>query len=275
MDDGERFSFFNRAVLEILPVIDFQPDVLHCHDWHTAMIPLLLEDVYRHDPYYAGIRTVFTIHNLLYQGVFPYEVLVDLLGIHSRHFTAEGVEYYGNVNFMKAGIVYADHVTTVSPTYASEIQTGYYGYGLDGLLSAQGSRLSGIVNGIDTKSYNPATDPHIAMKYRSGLNKKTQNKIALQEELNLPVAPHIPLMSMVTRLVDSKGLDLVIRILDEPLYYDEIQFVVLGTGTLLMNIGSGKRRIGIPIKCRPRFALMNRYPGASTLARPVPDAFQI
>ena len=175
---------------------------------------------------------------------------------------------------MKAGIVYADHVTTVSPTYASEIQTGYYGYGLDGLLSAQGSRLSGIVNGIDTKSYNPATDPHIAMKYRSGLNKKTQNKIALQEELNLPVAPHIPLMSMVTRLVDSKGLDLVIRILDER-YYDEIQFVVLGTGTLLMNIGSGKRRIGIPIKCRPRFALMNRYPGASTLARPVPDAFQI
>ncbi|MGG3505140.1 glycogen synthase GlgA [Paenibacillus lautus] len=230
MDDGERFSFFNRAVLEILPVIGFQPDVLHCHDWHTAMIPLLLEDVYRHDPYYAGIRTVFTIHNLLYQGVYPYEVLVDLLGIHSRHFTAEGVEYYGNVNFMKAGIVYADHVTTVSPTYASEIQTGYYGYGLDGLLSAQGSRLSGIVNGIDTKSYNPATDPHIAMKYRSGLSKKTQNKIALQEELNLPVAPHIPLMSMVTRLVDSKGLDLLIRILDELLYYDEIQFVVLGTG---------------------------------------------
>lgn len=230
MDDGERFSFFNRAVLEVLPVIGFQPDVLHCHDWHTAMIPLLLEDVYRHDPFYAGIRTVFTIHNLLYQGVYPYEVLVDLLGIHSRHFTAEGVEYYGNVNFMKAGIVYADHVTTVSPTYATEIQTGFYGYGLDGLLSAQGSRLSGIVNGIDTKSYNPATDPHIAMKFRSGLNKKTQNKIALQEELNLPVAPHIPLMSMVTRLVDSKGLDLVIRILDELLYYDEIQFVVLGTG---------------------------------------------
>lgn len=176
MDDGERFSFFNRAVLEVLPVIGFQPDVLHCHDWHTAMIPLLLEDVYRHDPFYAGIRTVFTIHNLLYQGVYPYEVLVDLLGIHSRHFTAEGVEYYGNVNFMKAGIVYADHVTTVSPTYATEIQTGYYGYGLDGLLSAQGSRLSGIVNGIDTKSYNPATDPHLAMKFRSGLNKKRRTK---------------------------------------------------------------------------------------------------
>ncbi|EHB64608.1 glycogen synthase GlgA [Paenibacillus lactis] len=230
MDDGERFAYFNRAVLDMLPVIDYQPDVLHCHDWHTAMIPLLLEDVYRHDPFYSGIKTVFTIHNLLYQGVFPYEVLVDLLGIHSRYFTADGVEYYGNLNFMKAGIIYSDHVTTVSPTYASEIQTGYYGYGLDGLLSAQGARLSGIVNGIDTKSYNPANDPHLAVKYRSDLQKKTQNKIELQQELGLPVAPHVPMISMVTRLVDSKGLDLVIRILDELLYYDEVQFIVLGTG---------------------------------------------
>ncbi|MGG1875996.1 glycogen synthase GlgA [Paenibacillus cisolokensis] len=230
MDDGERFSFLNRAILDLLPVIGLKPDVLHCHDWHTAMIPLLLHDGYRHDPYYAEIKTVFTIHNLLYQGVYPYEVLVDLLGIHSRHFHAEGVEYYGNLNFMKAGIVYADHVTTVSPTYAREIQTAYYGYGLDGLLSAQGERLSGIVNGIDTKSYNPNRDPHIAVKYRSSLDKKMQNKIELQQELNLPVAPHVPMMAMVSRLVDSKGLELVIRVLDELLYYDDIQFVVLGTG---------------------------------------------
>lgn len=230
MDDGERFSFLNRAVLDILPLIDYQPDVIHCHDWHTGMIPLLLEGNYRHEPFYSGIRTVFTIHNLLYQGVFPYEVLVDVLGIHSRYFTAQGVEYYGNVNFLKAGIVYADHVTTVSPTYAREIQTSYYGYGLDGLLSSQGDRLSGIVNGIDTKSYNPSNDPNIPVKYRSNLSKKTQNKIELQQELNLPVAPHVPMMAMVTRLVDSKGLDLVIRILDELLYYHDIQFVLLGTG---------------------------------------------
>lgn len=230
MDDGERYSFFNRAVLDMLKVIDFQPDVLHCHDWHTGMIPLLLEDIYRHDPFYAGIRTVFTIHNLLYQGIFPYEILVDVLGIHSRYFHSEGVEYYGNVNFLKAGIVYADHVTTVSPTYAREIQTAYYGYGLDGLLASQGDRLSGIVNGIDTKSYNPSNDPHIAVKYRSNPAKKTKNKLELQQELGLPVSPDIPMMAMVTRLVDSKGLDLVIRILDELLYYDDIQFVLLGTG---------------------------------------------
>lgn len=230
MDDGERFSFFNRAILDILPLIDYQPDVIHCHDWHTGMVPLLLEGNYRHEPFYSGIRTVFTIHNLLYQGVFPYEVLVDVLGLHSRYFTSEGVEYYGNVNFLKAGIVYSDHVTTVSPTYAREIQTSYYGYGLDGLLASQGERLSGIVNGIDTKSYNPASDPHIAVKYRSNLNKKAQNKTELQQELNLPVNAKIPMMAMVTRLVDSKGLDLVIRILDELLYYQDMQFVLLGTG---------------------------------------------
>ncbi|WP_106767732.1 glycogen synthase GlgA [Paenibacillus faecalis] len=230
MDDGERFSFLNRAVLDVLPLIDFQPDIIHCHDWHTGMIPLLLEGNYRHEPFYSGIRTVFTIHNLLYQGVFPYEVLVDVLGLHSRYFTPQGVEYYGNVNFLKAGIVYADHVTTVSPTYAREIQTSYYGYGLDGLLSSLGDRLSGIVNGIDTKSYNPATDKHIAAKYRSNLSKKQLNKTELQRELNLPTAPDVPMIAMVTRLVDSKGLDLVIRVLDELLYYTDMQFVILGTG---------------------------------------------
>ncbi|NMO95922.1 glycogen synthase GlgA [Paenibacillus lemnae] len=230
MDDGERFSFFNRAVLDILPLIDFQPDVIHCHDWHTGMIPLLLEADYRYQEFYEDIRTVFTIHNLLYQGVFPYEVLVDTLGLHSRYFHADGVEYYGNVNFLKAGIVYSDHVTTVSPTYAREIQTSYYGYGLDGLLSSQGNKLSGIVNGIDTKSYNPSSDPHLAVKYRSNLAKKVKNKQELQKELGLPVKSQVPMMAMVTRLVDSKGLDLVVRILDELLYYDDIQFVILGTG---------------------------------------------
>ncbi|MFP4976218.1 glycogen synthase GlgA [Paenibacillus sp. CN-4] len=228
MDDGERFAYFNRAVLECLPSIDFQPEILHCHDWHAAVIPLLLEGHYRHDPFYAGMRTVFTIHNLLYQGVFPYEVLGELLGLDSRYFN--GVEYYGNVNFMKGGIVFSDHVTTVSPTYAQEIRTAYYGYGLDGLLFARSAHLSGIVNGIDTKQYNPATDPHIFTRYRSNLAKKSENKLGLQQELGLPVAPYIPMIAMVTRLVDSKGLDLVTRILDELLYYDDIQFVLLGTG---------------------------------------------
>lgn len=228
MDDGERFAFYNRAVLECLPAIGFQPDVLHCHDWHAAVIPMLLQGHYRHDPFYAEMRTVFTIHNLLYQGVFPYEVLDGLLGLGSSYFN--GVEYYGNVNYMKGGIVYSDHVTTVSPTYSEEIRTPYYGYGLEGLLSARSEHLSGIVNGIDTKSYNPANDPQIFSRYRTNLAKKTENKIGLQKELGLPVAPLIPMVAMVTRLVDSKGLDLITRILDELLYYDDIQFVLLGTG---------------------------------------------
>ncbi|NUU62737.1 glycogen synthase GlgA [Paenibacillus agri] len=228
MDDGERFAFFNRAVLECLPAIDFQPDVLHCHDWHAAVIPLLLQGHYRHNPFYSDIRTVFTIHNLLYQGVFPYEVLSGLLGLDSNYFL--GVEYYGNVNYMKGGLVYSDHITTVSPTYAEEIRTPYYGYGLDGLLNERADSLSGIVNGIDTKSYNPASDPHIFTRYRSNLAKKAENKVGLQQELGLPVNPQVPLVAMVTRLVDSKGLDLVTRVLDELLYNDEFQFVVLGTG---------------------------------------------
>ncbi|MDR9854134.1 glycogen synthase GlgA [Paenibacillus sp. VCA1] len=230
MDDGERFAFLNRAVLELLKAIDFQPDVIHCHDWHTALIPVLLDAHYRHDPLYSGIRTVYTIHNLLYQGIYPYEVLGELLELDDRYFTIDGLEYYGKVNFMKGGIVYADHVTTVSPTYAREIQTAYFGYGLEGLLFALGPKLSGIVNGIDTKSYNPATDPHIAVQYRSSLAKKKENKIRLQEELGLPVSAETPLISMVTRLVESKGLELVIRVLDEMLTFDDVQFVILGTG---------------------------------------------
>jgi starch synthase len=228
MDDGERFAFYNRAVLECLPAIDFQPDVLHCHDWHAAVIPMLLQGHYRHNPFYREMRSVFTIHNLLYQGVFPYEVLGELLGLDSSYFG--GVEYYGNVNFLKGGIVYSDRVTTVSPTYSEEIRTPYYGYGLDGLLNARADVLSGIVNGIDTKSYNPATDTSLVTRYRSNLAKKTENKLALQEELGLPVDANIPMVAMVTRLVDSKGLDLLTRVLDELLYKDDIQFVLLGTG---------------------------------------------
>jgi starch synthase len=228
MDDGERFSFYNRAVLECLPAIDFQPDVLHCHDWHAAVIPLLLQGHYRHNPFYSEMRSVFTIHNLLYQGVFPYEVLEELLGLDSSYFG--GVEYYGNVNFLKGGIVYSDRVTTVSPTYSEEIRTPYYGYGLDGLLNARADILSGIVNGIDTKSYNPSTDTHIFTRYRSNLTKKIKNKLALQEELGLPVDANIPMVAMVTRLVDFKGLDLLTRVLDELLDKDDIQFVLLGTG---------------------------------------------
>lgn len=229
-DDGERFAFLNRAILEILPIIDFVPDIIHSHDWHTAMIPLLLREHFRSQPTYRNIRTVFTIHNLLYQGIFPYEVLGDLFSLPHHYFTNDGVEYHGNVSFIKAGLVYADHVTTVSPTYANEIRTPYYGYGLDGLLRSLGDRLSGIVNGIDDIAYNPSSDIEIPVQYRTSLSKKRENKLLLQSELGLPVAPSIPLVAMVTRMVEPKGLDLVVRMMDEWLYYDDVQFIVLGTG---------------------------------------------
>ncbi|GGH22316.1 glycogen synthase GlgA [Paenibacillus segetis] len=229
-DDGERFAFLDRAVLEVLPALDFKPDVLHCHDWHTAMIPLLLHEHYRHNEFYQNIRTVFTIHNLLYQGIFPYIVLGDLLGLPDHYFTVGGVEYNGNVSFMKAGLVFADHVTTVSPTYAEEIKNSHYGYGLDGLLRSLGERFSGIVNGIDTKLFNPVSDQQIAVRYRSSLAKKKENKIQLQQELGLVQSEDTPLVAMVTRLVEPKGLDLVTRILDEWLHFDDVQFVILGTG---------------------------------------------
>ncbi|WP_044478719.1 glycogen synthase GlgA [Paenibacillus antibioticophila] len=229
-DDGERFAFLNRAILDLLPIMDFWPDMIHCHDWHTAMVPLLLKEHFSWNQDYSRIRTVFTIHNLLYQGIFPYIVLGDLLGLPDKYFTSEGVEYNGNVSFMKAGLVYSDHVTTVSPTYAREICTAHYGYGLDGLLRSLGDRLSGIVNGIDVKLYNPATDAALPVRYQSSLAKKRENKEALQRELGLPVKPEVPLVGMITRLVEPKGLDLITRIMDEWLHFDDVQFVVLGTG---------------------------------------------
>ncbi|MBP1999835.1 starch synthase [Paenibacillus shirakamiensis] len=229
-DDAERFAFLNRAVLEMLPYINFQPDVIHCHDWHTSLIPVLMKHHYLHNPFYQSIRTVFTVHNLLYQGIFPYEVLHSILDLPDYYFTPERLEYYGNVNYLKAGLIFADHVTTVSPTYSEEIKTDHYGYGLDGLLRSLGNKLSGIVNGIDTKLYNPATDIDIPAKYRTSLTKKRENKLELQRELGLKVSEKTPLISMVTRLVESKGLDLVMRVLDELLYYDDVQVVILGTG---------------------------------------------
>lgn len=230
MDDGERFAFLNRAVPQLLQAAGFRPDIIHCHDWHTALIPVLLDAHYRHAPFYQNIRTVFTIHNLLYQGIFPYEVLGELLELDDRYFTMDGLEYYGKVNFLKGGVVYSDHVTTVSPTYAREIQSAHFGYGLEGLLHALGPKLSGIVNGIDTKSYNPAADPHIAFQYGASIAAKRENKVRLQEELQLPISRDVPLIAMVTRMVDSKGLDLVLRVLDEMLTFDDMQFVILGTG---------------------------------------------
>lgn len=227
-DDAERFSFFCRGVLDAIKVIDFQPDIIHSHDWHTGMLSYLLKEVYMQDDFYKKMKTVFTIHNLQFQGIFPFSILQDLLGID--HEKCASIEFYGNVNFMKAAIETSDFITTVSPTYKDEIQTVYYGERLDGLLSAKSTSLTGILNGIDDEVYNPATDTAIVENYQvKTSNKKTLNKLALQSFFGLPVNENIPIISMVTRLTKQKGLDLVTRVLDT-LLNENIQMIVLGTG---------------------------------------------
>ena len=230
-DDAERFSFFCRAVLNLLPVMDFWPDVIHTNDWHAGLVNVFLKLEHMDDERYQGIKTVYTIHNLKYQGVFPKDIMPDVLGLDWKYFNNGDLEFYDAVNFMKGGIIYADHITTVSRTYANEVQYPYFGEHLDGLLRSRANDLSGIVNGIDYDVYNPATDPFIFKQYdESSLYLKLDNKTELQNRLGLPVDRNIPMVAIVSRLVEPKGMDLVVRMMDEILQHERIQLVVLGTG---------------------------------------------
>lgn len=229
-DEGERFAFFCRAVLEALPQIMFVPDVLQLNDWQTGLIPPMLEIQYRVLPAYKDVRTVFTVHNLQYQGLFPINEIEELVSLGSLAYTADKLEFYGQCSFMKGGLTFCDKISTVSPTYAEEIQTAYYGERLDGLLRARSRDLVGILNGIDTDEYNPETDKDIVKNYGiTSLDDKVQNKLALQQELGLEVGADIPLIGMVGRLSGQKGLDLVERVLDG-LLSTGAQMVVLGMG---------------------------------------------
>jgi len=226
-DDAERFAFFSKAVLEAIPTLVNEPDIIHCHDWHTAMIPFLLRAQYN---MYDHIETVFTIHNLQFQGVFPKQNLYELLNLNDYHFTSNQLEFYGNLNFMKGGLVSADKITTVSPTYRNEIQMPYYGEKLDGLLRQRDQDLIGIVNGIDDQAYNPEVDELIAFNYSAqDLAGKNKNKEDLQAYLGLDVKNNVPLVSMVTRLTKQKGLDLVKHVFHEITRLGA-QVVILGTG---------------------------------------------
>jgi starch synthase len=229
-DDGERFSFFSKAVLECLPHLDFIPDVIHSHDWHTAMVNFLLKFQYRHQPMYAKIKTVYTIHNLQFQGIFPFEEIGELLRLDQQYFNMEQLEFYGNVNFMKGGIVSSDIVTTVSPTYKEEIQFPYFGERLDGLLRKHSDKLIGIVNGIDDAVYNPRVDRDIAVTYDlDTIEGKLENKKVLQQHFGLPENESTPIIAMVTRLTSQKGLDLVLHVFHE-MIQDDVQFILLGSG---------------------------------------------
>ena len=230
-DDVERFSFFSRAVLDLLQAMDFWPDVIHTNDWHAGLVNVFLKLEHMGDARYERIKTVYTIHNLKYQGVFPKDVMPDVLGLDWKYFNNGDLEFYDAVNFMKGGIIYADAITTVSKTYAKEIQYPYFGEHLDGLLRSREQDLSGIVNGIDYSVYNPRTDKYIFETYdEESLDRKLDNKIALQKSLGLPERRNVPLIAIVSRLVEPKGMDLVVRMMDEILQHEEIQLVVLGTG---------------------------------------------
>ena len=223
---GDRFALFCRIVTEVAmdrAYLNWKPDVVHCNDWQTGIIPALLSLESYHP------ASLFTIHNMAYQGIFP-GTSFNLLNLPGQLWNPDGLEYHGMLSFIKGGLCYANHITTVSPTYAQEIQKPEFGYGLEGLLAYRQDDLSGIINGIDTHIWNPAIDPHISTPYDvDHLTEKKNNKTALQARLGLPVNPTIPMFGLIGRLVDQKGIDLVLSCLPE-LITMPIQFVLLGSG---------------------------------------------
>lgn len=229
--DIEKFTFFDKAVLSMLPVIGFHPDIIHCHDWETGLIPVYLKNEFAAGEFYRDIKSVITIHNLKFQGVWDIKTMQGLTGFDKSLFTPDKLEFQKDANMLKGGLVYADYITTVSDTYANEIQTAFYGEGLDGLLSARHYDMQGIVNGIDYDVYNPATDPKIYCNYdaESFRKKKVNNKLKLQEDLGLTVDKKKYMIGLISRLTDQKGLDLINFVIDR--IVDEFtQLVVIGTG---------------------------------------------
>ncbi len=229
-DEYERFGFFCRGILNMLPEIDFQPEVIHAHDWQSGMVPALLKIQYAHLPFYSNIKTIFTIHNLQYQGIFGIREVQDVLGLGDSLWTDDKLECYGCANFLKAALVYSDLITTVSPSYSEEIQTAYYGERLDGLLRARKNDLFGVLNGIDMEDYNPSNDQRIAATFsQENMSGKAACKKALQESLELNVDPDVPVIGMVGRLSNQKGLDLVDYVIAD-IMRQNVQLVVLGMG---------------------------------------------
>ncbi|HEX3033061.1 MAG TPA: glycogen synthase GlgA [Bacillota bacterium] len=227
-DDGERFAFFCRAVLEMLPRLDFQPDIIHCNDWQTGPICLLLQEEYRKQPFYRNTASIYTIHNLQYQGIFGKEAL-GWLGLGEEYFDPDSLEFYGRINFTKGGLVYSDKINAVSETYAREIQTPEFGEGLEGVLQQRFRDLAGIVNGIDHAEYDPEHDTTLKYNYSAAHPEpKGQNKFELQKELGLD-QEDVPLLGLVSRLVEQKGLSLVEEILPD-LLKRQVQLVFLGSG---------------------------------------------
>lgn len=229
-DKHEQFAFFSQAVLDMLPVIGFKPDVIHANDWQTGPLPLLFADRYRQQSYYQDIKTVFTIHNLRYQGQFAGHIAGDVLGVAPHHWESGNIRHNGLLNYMKTGIMYADHITTVSESYANEIQTSYFGEGLDYALRLRADDLSGILNGISYEKFDPEKNENLAVRFSKGeIDKKIANKVHIQQKLGLEIDGEKPLIGFISRMVEQKGMDLVKAVFDE-IMATGAQFLILGTG---------------------------------------------
>ncbi|MCM1104018.1 MAG: glycogen synthase GlgA [bacterium] len=230
-EDIEKFSFFSKAALSAMPLLDFRPDIVHCHDWQTGLIPVYLHERFQGNDFFRGMKSIMTIHNLKFQGKWDIRSIKDLTGLPDFYFTPDKLECYKDANLLKGGLVFADAITTVSDTYADEIKCAFYGEGLDGLMRARSGDLRGIVNGIDYEEYNPETDKFIEYKYNAVnfRKEKVKNKRALQKELGLAEDDRKMMIGVVSRLTDQKGFDLIAYVMDE-LCQDDIQLVVLGTG---------------------------------------------
>lgn len=227
-DDGERFAFFSEAVLELMSAVGFFPEILHCNDWQTALSVILLKRHFCLSPEYAGIKSVYTIHNIDYQGVYGMEILGDVFSLSPSDI--ETVEYDNNINLTKGAVVCSDFVTTVSPRYAQEIQTEYFSHGLFYVTRMYSNKIDGVLNGIDTSSYDPHTDNEIPFQYTwRSLCKKAQNKKEMQKRFGLEEKENVPVIAMISRLAEHKGFDLVKRVAEE-IIQDDVQFVLLGTG---------------------------------------------
>jgi starch synthase len=231
-DNDERFITFSHAVLGLCKRLLWKPDIIHCNDWQTGLIPLYLKEAMKDDPFFRGTKCVFTIHNLAYQGNFPASSYAKT-GLPPEYFTPNGLEFYGNMSFVKAGIAFADAITTVSETYAEEIKTSEFGCGMEGLLSKRKKDLHGITNGIDMSIWDPGSDLNIVKQYdASTLEIKEECKIDLCESMGIPYTKGVPIIGLIARFVDQKGLDLLVEVMDQ----------ILKTGSQIVILGSGEKK---------------------------------
>ena len=230
-EDIEKFAFFSKAALSAMPLLGFKPDIVHCHDWQTGLVPVYMKECFHDGEFFRDMKSIMTIHNLKFQGIWDLKKVKDITGLPPYFFTSDKLEAYGDANYLKGGIVYADAVTTVSDSYAEEIKTPFYGEHLDGLMRARSNCLTGIVNGIDYEEFNPATDTRIVSNYnqKTFRKEKPKNKKALQQELGLEVNDKKFMIGIVSRLTDQKGLDLIAYMMDQ-ICAEDVQLVILGTG---------------------------------------------